>query len=379
MRDIPLTQKELGMDESSGDRITIRCSCGAKLKMPAKAAGKRARCPKCKEVFTIPKPEPEPVAAGSGAPLDDDDPEALFDDLLKHAAAAPAVETTPEGGGSGRCSQCGAEMPASACVCVSCGFNTGTGKALKAATVKKASKLGGAATLAGTFMLGCLLSGVGALLGAVVWVVIAIASGYELGIIAWGVGVVAGVGMTIGYRNHSAVAGLVAMGMAVIGLLVAKVGIFVFVIYAVITGNTNNIELQRAFVTAMVTEEILDDRGVFSDADRDEEWESAWDEAAGQVDAMNDDEVRIAWQEYRDLIESGEVEDVGTVVDEGGPPTDGAVGDGRSATLGEGAEDESADGWLGGFLATSFGIFDVLWFILAMGSAFKIASGGTEA
>ena len=46
--------KGLLMANPDSDRMTVRCPCGAKLKLPGAVAGRKACCPKCKEVFTIP-------------------------------------------------------------------------------------------------------------------------------------------------------------------------------------------------------------------------------------------------------------------------------------------------------------------------------------
>src|ERR1043165_4762024 len=76
--------------------ISIRCpECGRKLSAPDGAAGKRARCPHCKTIVTLPSaaapppeevldaepmaapPEPQPVAAPAAAP----EPEPDFGDI----------------------------------------------------------------------------------------------------------------------------------------------------------------------------------------------------------------------------------------------------------------------------------------------------------
>ena len=63
--------------------MTIHCQCShckTRMKLPAKLAGSKARCPKCKNVFLIPKEETQPTinnAAAvaqppSGQPVDDE-------------------------------------------------------------------------------------------------------------------------------------------------------------------------------------------------------------------------------------------------------------------------------------------------------------------
>ena len=43
------------------ERIDVNCSCGASLKAPKKAVGKRVKCPRCNQILTVHDP---------GSPLD---------------------------------------------------------------------------------------------------------------------------------------------------------------------------------------------------------------------------------------------------------------------------------------------------------------------
>lgn len=52
------------MAETKPGRVVVRCTCGAKLSLRAQAAGHKAKCPKCKAKFVVPKPE----AVGAVAP-----------------------------------------------------------------------------------------------------------------------------------------------------------------------------------------------------------------------------------------------------------------------------------------------------------------------
>lgn len=233
------------MEESESDRITIRCRCGAKLKMPVAAAGRRAKCPKCTHTFVIPKPSREPEEQpGNGL----GDSGSLLDELADQAGSAPSTEQAPRQATDSRCPKCNAAMPATAVLCVSCGYDSRSGKTHKRASLAAAA-LSKLAAASGTFFLGCFLSGVGALVGALIWVGIAIGVGYELGWIAWGIGVLAGFGMLKGYGEANTRCGVVAAGMAFAGVVAAKIMIFVFIAYAVFTGNTQNIDLQRGYTS----------------------------------------------------------------------------------------------------------------------------------
>ena len=49
------------MASPSDKRITVACTCGAKLLAPASSIGKRAKCGKCGQAVLV-KPAPEPAA-----------------------------------------------------------------------------------------------------------------------------------------------------------------------------------------------------------------------------------------------------------------------------------------------------------------------------
>ena len=65
----------------TGDKISVQCACGKKLKAPASAVGRKAKCPACGNVLTIEPPPPPP-------PAEDDPLGALYDlaDAEKDAA-----------------------------------------------------------------------------------------------------------------------------------------------------------------------------------------------------------------------------------------------------------------------------------------------------
>src|SRR4051812_17716873 len=74
--------------------ISWHCSCGKTLKAPEGSGGKRARCPACREINTIPTPAPvaveEPVeAAAPGDPWAADDHPFDPYDLAEEPKAAP--------------------------------------------------------------------------------------------------------------------------------------------------------------------------------------------------------------------------------------------------------------------------------------------------
>jgi hypothetical protein len=78
----------------------------------------------------------------------------------------------------------------------------------------------------GSLVTGILLSLAGALVGALVWFGVAWATNYEIGWIAWGVGVLAGAGMLVGYRQTDTIAGILAAVISLVGILGAKIMVF---------------------------------------------------------------------------------------------------------------------------------------------------------
>lgn len=212
-------------------------------------------------------------------------------------ATAATVQLTGTVGQTG-CPFCAAPLPADTTLCGSCGRDTKTGRTVKEGQTQPGG-ITATAKRTGAFAIGVVLSGIAVLIGAAVWSIVAISTGYELGLIAWGLGGVAGYGMFLGYRRQSTMAGLAAAGTAVVGILAAKVTIFVFVIYAVATGNTDNIDLQRGFVARQIMEEILHERQAWFGPEREAESEAAAKEAQQQVEAMSDEVVRTKAEEYR--------------------------------------------------------------------------------
>ncbi|MGQ9652242.1 MAG: hypothetical protein ACUVXJ_19275 [Phycisphaerae bacterium] len=98
--------------------------------------------------------------------------------------------------------------------------------------------LGSAVRSSGSLLLGTLLSFLGAMLGAAIWAGVAYIIHLQIGWIAWAIGGLAGGGMYLGYRNQSTPAGLIASFMAVLGIVVGKICVFVLVVLSVVASMT---------------------------------------------------------------------------------------------------------------------------------------------
>ena len=117
------------MTEAGDQRIECP-QCGKKYRWKPQLAGKKVRC-KCSAVITVPAQLPAAEEQTYGLDLGDSD-----------AGIAVAQAAQSEAGGEESCPSCGAQVPASAVICVSCGFNLATSSQMET-KVGRAIKQGG--------------------------------------------------------------------------------------------------------------------------------------------------------------------------------------------------------------------------------------------
>ena len=268
------------MTDANPTEIAFRCECGKRLKVPASAAGRRAKCPQCQAVFTIPSPQDD----AHGVEAIDDGISLLNELGRQEQAAGPAPPAAMQ-------------PPASAA--------TGGPRAFESPVTEKRNLF---EKLAGTTLLGFVLSMLGALIGAALWVVIAINFDREVGFVAWGLGGLAGLGMLLGRGEPSSLGGLLAAGNACASIVAAKIAIFAYVLTVLVTGQTGVSNLQKVLATVEEAHQILDERGVTDEDEREEEWEDALAEAEDRVKQMKGDQVWERWQQYQHRQEGGAVD-----------------------------------------------------------------------
>ncbi len=356
--------------EPPPDRIEVACAaCGARLRVPSRAAGKRIRCPRCGQGVT--------VAAPAAPPGGTDDPLSELDDKALEAIEQSGRPVTPPATPTTQvrpCPHCGSPVVAGVRLCAHCGRDVE--RTSRAAAGAALGTLGAVGKRAGTILLGTLLSVVGATIGAVIWALVAYRFNYELGWIAWGLGVLAGLGMYVGHRDYSPLAGFVAAGIALVGILVAKVIIFVAVIYAVITGDTSNPEYRRQALIVRIAQESLDKHGITPGSDDyDVLWDAAVKDAERQVKPLSDDEVQKRLDVYL-AEEAEEAEDEAAAVT-AADAAPAAADEPNAPPADEGIEvDSSAADVLKLFFVTMFGFMDILFVFLALASAYRFGCYG---
>jgi hypothetical protein len=254
---------------SGADSIKARCTCGAQLSIPAAAEGRRVTCPSCQRVLTVPIAE---------------DPPALLDDLVQEAESAAPDPAHASGPRLKSCPGCRRPLAAGAVICAHCGFDARRGTVLRAPDPGRAAAADTIRKLAagtGSYALGCTLSAAGALAGAVVWCVIALAVHLEIGWIAWGIGVLAGLGMLKGYPARNLRAGVSAAVIALAGIFAGKCLVFAYLIYpqirqvnASLTALEDAVEQKRYQVADHRASVQATIQGWHPDGDRYEEYSS---------------------------------------------------------------------------------------------------------
>ncbi|MFQ5411596.1 MAG: hypothetical protein ACE5EC_04840 [Phycisphaerae bacterium] len=358
----------------SPDKIVIQCDCGGRMRVPVSGIGKQAKCPRCGNLILI-----QPISDEHLPPLVD-----------APAGSAPEPRAGEEPGfaleTSHPCPHCSANMPEGGRFCTSCGYDIETGRILKTETAPDDAR--STAVGIGTFILGTVFSGLGAAVGGLSWFLAVYYANVQVGYIAWGIGVLAGLGMRLGYRNANVRAGLVAGVFGAMGVVGAKAVIFFIILSAIFTGNTDDVELKRLYVLQNMTVDVLEERGLDSETATDEQWGSAANEAEERVSQMPEEEIVQRHAEYLRvaalLANEAEAGETGEVGEEGEKAADDAmaVEDETASATDEpppvdatGMEEEGVGlSFLSAFFQTMFEPFDILWLLLAIGSAFKIAS-----
>lgn len=176
-------------DEFSGH--AVECPCGASLEVPSPTGSTentRAMNPQENPPAPPPPPQPQQEAAQS----------------------IPVASDNPQ------CPKCGANLATpDAVICIQCGHNLKLG--VNAKTALKVKK-------AGSFGIAVLVGAIAAIISGAIWAAIAIFLNMEIGWIAILVGIITGAAVAMVTDERSPRVAFTAAGLAVLGLLIGKVG-----------------------------------------------------------------------------------------------------------------------------------------------------------
>ncbi|MBL8878933.1 MAG: hypothetical protein JNG88_07415 [Phycisphaerales bacterium] len=314
---------EPAAEVTADGRIKFHCAgCGGALKVASDAVGRRVKCPKCGSPATVPDPAADGGSAG--------------DDLLSGLAGGVALDV-PRAAPAGLGRVIAPPPPLDG------GADT---KPAKTSRGGFASGIGGMLAGGNSLMLGCIFSAVGAGIGGLVWFLIAYNAHYEVGYIAWALGGLAGLGMYLGCRDANQVGGAIAAFMAILGIVIAKFMVFSVILEPVFAEVQKNIQGgdREGLVEAMAIAEV--ERSGKAESMSETEYEKAFsaaeEKAKTKVAAMTDEQVKAKQAELSDDI----------------------VSTARS-------EMKNA------FFSVMFSPMDILFFVLAIATAYKVGSTGT--
>ena len=373
----------------AADKIGIKCKCGGKFRVPATARGKRIKCPKCASPLAIPMA----AAARPAAPADD----GLLDALAGHEEAASAAPISQ----SNACPNCVTPLAAGAIVCVNCGYNQNTGQLMgavnapapavsKSDAVKSIGSAGASAVAAlsggvGQMGIGIALSAAGAAIGGVIWFFVAIKTGYNIGWIAVFVGGLSGLGMRMGLQGHSTFGAIIAVVLGIGAIAGARYMILSMILQTNTQyGQTDNQIYADALVSSL-TNESFASNGISIDAaiitPAGEDPKKYKDPTSGKiVNDMTEDDF-ADFDGYDNIVRSAydeKSEDMHAKVNAMQPDEiKRQVAERPKAQASVDREFVLRDSRASYSFIRSFRFFDLIWFILAAGAAWK-AAGSDE-
>lgn len=220
-------------------------------------------------------------------------------------------------------------------------------------------------------LVGGVIGGViGGVVGAAVWAGVSYATGYEIGWIAWGIGGLVGLGVAWGDKGASGhLAGIVAVIISLCAILAGKYAAVQFVIDKHLTADSLAGEMTAAIETDEFMRSYVADRVVekYEAAGKPVNWPEGmsveeatveaeyppdvWADATARWEAMSDSERGDYRQQVRDTMTADLAQ---------------AISGFRGDMIAEGFKQ-------------SFSAMDVIFFLLAVVTAFKIASSRTVA
>jgi hypothetical protein len=285
-------------------------------------------------------------------------------------------------------------MAAGAVICVKCGYDKrirgrrSVEHGEEDAAAPKRSKLGHM----GSLLRGSFFSFIGAMVGAIIWAVLAYATLYEFSIVAWGLGGLAGFGMALGHEDDDGTfAGIIAAFMSLLGIVAAKVFIVIIFIAAAVSAMVSEMPLdaggqgfdmaalqRTALAHTMALKEIEAGGERIEDED-DPRWIAALEKAEAEVAGLSQEEIEkrlSALDEEQDLEEGLDEDDAEFADAELSEEEDAALAEEDAAD--DVAEFEDDAPTFGSVVGSLFGPIDGLWILLAFFTAYKVGAGQAE-
>jgi hypothetical protein len=202
----------------------------------------------------------------------------------------------------------------------------------------------------GSMLKGAIISAVFAFIGALIWFGIAKATMREIGWIAWGVGIAAGFGMMIGYNGTSVSAGGVAAAIAVAAIILGKWMVFSAIVSQFETAMTRGLERlsDEQKILIMTTHDELKKKGLDPDDSTEAQDDAARAEAKKLIAKMDASTKAAQVKKFNEELKHA-AEEAGSQIDK--------------TSL---------------FFKTMFSPVDIVFFVIAIASAFKVATFGGE-
>jgi len=243
------------------------------------------------------------------------DESSLFSELAASETAADAL-SQPDVQNGPACPNCGSALRTGMVVCQVCGHGKPQPKPAKESAAHRAAPLVGKLAISSSrFMLGCALSAVGAVIGGAIWYGIAMFTGFQIGYVAIGVGALTGFGMLVGYGQQNIRAALVASALSVGAIMSAKLIVFFGIILPFLHGGFSaaadlrdgDRETQVRTLVDHRVERLRDQADTL--ASDDTAYERLYEKELPKVQALSDSEFEAELAAVEAWHESGKWED----------------------------------------------------------------------
>lgn len=348
-------------------------TCHKKIGVPPHYAGKRVKCPKCAAVLTV--PEPDLVAKempSMGIQWSDDLLQTNQNAAPADEGVAAAQNSPVQNGTRFFCPKCKAANYQDSEFCVNCG-------AAIELPVKKSSDRAGSKMLAlsEAAQLPITIAGglAGAFLGAVIWAGIVYATGYEIGWAAWGIGVLSALGLRVASRDSSRDFGALAVVCAILGMVAGKFLTIQWVAVSQVTEMLSDMSDQDE----MVNYALQDQDALFNHVCMHLCEEGRFDRETAELAQLYNlkeeipeekvPEVQKVCEETHAYMDTLSPADKKEIVKNQMSKRFEELGDSVQEAFDEISYKDKLR------FAMSDWYFDVLWFFIAIGSAYKIGAG----